>query len=211
MAISSSTTWLICLALLVQCLRPAHAFLVAVEGRECFSHMADHGDTITGSFVVVDMDSSWRDDIAEVEFSILNPRGETVYHVSEREEDNFEFGATQTGLYQFCLEQKSHHVATIELNFQVGHVSPLTELATDAHMAEIIHDLQTIRINLGLIEQDQAFFKGRDLRRKHTSVSTNRRMFYYALLEAVVLVGASVLQVYVLRSLFERQAKVSRA
>jgi len=56
-------------ALLVVALlgRTADAYIIFVESKECLTQHIESGDSITGSFVVVDMDSAWSEDVGGVE------------------------------------------------------------------------------------------------------------------------------------------------
>eukprot|EP00897_Mesotaenium_endlicherianum_P005231 jgi/Mesen1/4736/ME000241S03768 len=197
----------ICLLLVFTCLssRAVHALTLVVEGKECLSQHIEAGDTVTGSFVVLDIDSAWRDDLAAIDFWITSPHGNKQYEVKEQSEGTFQFMADWSGQHQFCMENQEHLAETVEFNFNVGHVHKREELATDEHMAEMMHQVDVINLEIGTIQQDQAYFRGREMRRRRTNESTNKRVLYYALLETVVLIGASALQVYVLKHMFERR------
>lgn len=48
--------------------RTADAYIIFVESKECLTQHIESGDSITGSFVVVDVDSAWSEDVGGVDF-----------------------------------------------------------------------------------------------------------------------------------------------
>lgn len=44
--------------------------IIMVEGKECYYQSATVGDVLTGSFVVIDFDSPWRDEDSYINFKV---------------------------------------------------------------------------------------------------------------------------------------------
>ncbi|KJE89990.1 hypothetical protein CAOG_001379 [Capsaspora owczarzaki ATCC 30864] len=62
--------------------------------------------------------------------------------------------------------------------------------------------LQTVRNNLHEITRLQTQFRHREARHMHTAEDNNHRVFYFSLIECLVLVATSVVQVFFVRQLF---------
>lgn len=189
----------------------ARALIVVVEEKECLAQHIEPANTITGSFVVLDIDSAWRDDAATLDFTITNPVGDMIYQRNDAAEDNFQFVSTWAGEHKFCFHNKEHLSETVQFDIQIGHHTNRKEIAKDDHVALLMADLEVIAMHVGEIQADQAFFKGQELRARRTSESTRRKLVYYAIMETFILIGASALQVYFLRRMFEKRGNYSRA
>eukprot|EP00475_Leptophrys_vorax_P042807 TRINITY_DN8068_c0_g1_i1.p1 TRINITY_DN8068_c0_g1~~TRINITY_DN8068_c0_g1_i1.p1 ORF type:complete len:257 (-),score=24.02 TRINITY_DN8068_c0_g1_i1:65-745(-) len=202
-----------CLGLLSWC-REASCVMLLIEGRDCLREHVEAGEAVTGSFVVLDVDSAWMNEAGTIDFEIIGPHNLKVFSVSRKAEDNFQFRAMYSGEYSFCMENKDHMAATVQLNYHVGHAAAagndMQNLAKDEHMTAVIQQLSAIQASLVLVQQDQAYFQARDLRRKKTNESTRQRVFWYAVLEVVVLSLASGLQVLILHYLFNKSTKKNR-
>lgn len=207
----AAALFLLCF-LLAEVALPVRAFILVVEEKECLTQFVEAGSTMTGSFVVLDIDSAWRDDNALIDFEVFNTDGDTIYTRHDSTEDNFQIVIGPAGDYKFCFHNKEHLAETVQFDLHMGHhTTNRKDIAKDDHVAVLMADLEVIAMHVGEIQADQAYFKGQELRARRTNESTRRKLVHYAIMETLILVGASALQVYVLRRMFEKRAQYSRA
>ncbi|CAI7904454.1 unnamed protein product, partial [Closterium sp. NIES-54] len=190
--------------------RRAAAVVLLVEGKECLTEHLEANEAVTGSFVVIDVDSAWLSDAGTIDFEIIGPHNLKLYSAKRKSEDNFQFRSMYSGDYSFCMDNTDHMAATVQLSYHIGHKPYTHEVAKDEHMQGVLGQVESIRSGLVLVQQDQAYFQARDERRRRTNESTKQRVFWYALLEVLVLVLANGAQVLILHHLFNKAAARSR-
>ncbi|CAI5467593.1 unnamed protein product [Closterium sp. Yama58-4] len=161
---------------LVACRRAA-AVVLLVEGKECLTEHLEANEAVTGSFVVIDVDSAWLSEAGTIDFEIIGPHNLKLYSAKRKAEDNFQFRSMYSGDYSFCMDNTDHMAATVQLSYHIGHKPHTHEVAKDEHMQGVLGQVESIRSGLVLVQQDQAYFQARDERRRRTNESTKQRVF----------------------------------
>ncbi|KAH9328324.1 hypothetical protein KI387_000432, partial [Taxus chinensis] len=177
-----------------------------IDREECFSHSVPYiGDTVHSSFVVIKADSAWHYEDVGVDLVVKGPSGEQVHDSRDKSDDKFEFVAHIQGLYQFCFSNKSPYHETIDFDIHVGHIPYYEEHAKDDHFNPLMQQIAKLEEALYTVQFEQHWLEAQTERQALINETMSRRVIHKAFFESVALIGVSLLQVYLLRRLFERK------
>ncbi|XP_057982367.1 transmembrane emp24 domain-containing protein p24beta2-like isoform X1 [Malania oleifera] len=199
------------LLVVVSSLHVVFGIRFAIDREECFSHNVEYeGDTIHVSFVVI-KDDSWRHYSENgVDLIVKGPSGEQIHDSRDKTSEMFEFVAHEKGLHRFCFTNKSPYHETLDFDVRVGHFAYYDEHAKDEHLKPLLEQISKLEDALYNIQFEQHWLEAQTDRQAIVNEAMGRRAIHKALFESAALVGASVLQVYLLRRLFERKLGLSR-
>lgn len=187
------------------------AIRLTLDREECFSHDVQYeGDTVHASFVVIKTDSQWQYSDDGVDLVVKGPAGEQIQDFRDRTSEKLEFVAHRKGLYQFCFTNKSPYHETIDFDVHVGHFAYFDQHAKDEHFDPLLEQIAKLEEALYNIQFEQHWLEAQTDRQAIVNDAMNRGAVHKALFESAALIGASVLQVYLLRRLFERKLGASR-
>ncbi|XP_024967728.1 transmembrane emp24 domain-containing protein p24beta2-like [Cynara cardunculus var. scolymus] len=182
-----------------------------IDREECLSHNVEHdGDTVHFSFVVIKAETAWHFSEDGVDLVIKGPSKEVVYAVHDKTSEKHEFHAQKKGLYHFCFTNKSPYHETIDFDIQVGHFASYDQHAKDEHFKPLFDQIAKLEEALYNIQFEQHWLQAENDRQAVVNEKMGRRAVHKALIESAALIGASVLQVYLLQRLFERKLRTSR-
>ncbi|KAJ4725301.1 Transmembrane emp24 domain-containing protein [Melia azedarach] len=182
-----------------------------IDREECFSHNVQYeGDTVHASFVVIKADSSWYYNHDGVDLVVKGPNGDQIHDFRDKISEKFEFVAHHKGVHRFCFTNKSPYHETIDFDVHVGHFSYYEEHAKDEHLNPLLEQISKLEEALYNIQFEQHWLEAQTERQAIINDDMSRRAVYKAFWESTALVCVSVLQVYLLRRLFERKLGMSR-
>ncbi|KAK1582509.1 hypothetical protein Q3G72_015719 [Acer saccharum] len=182
-----------------------------IDREECFSHNVQYeGDTVHVSFVVIKVDSSWYYSQDGVDLVVKGPTGDQIHDFRDKISEKFHFVAHHKGVHRFCFSNKSPYHETIDFDVHVGHFSYHDEHAKDEHFNPLLEQITKLEEALYNIQFEQHWLEAQTERQAIINEGMSHRAVYKAFWESLALVGASVLQVYLLRRLFERKLGISR-
>ncbi|XP_010935726.1 transmembrane emp24 domain-containing protein p24beta3 [Elaeis guineensis] len=191
------------LGLLLSCPRRLSALSITVNDVECVSEFVlSDGDTISGNFVVVDRSRS--SDHPGIDMVVQTSRGDTVHSLKGTSGDKFEFKAPRAGMYKFCFHNPSRTPETVSFYIHVGHIPNEHDLAKDEHLDPVKVRVAQLREALESVTSEQRYLKAREARHRWTSEGTRKRLIFCTMMEYLVLVCASGLQVVYIRRLFNK-------
>nr|ACG35396.1 transmembrane emp24 domain-containing protein 3 precursor [Zea mays] len=202
-----------CLSVLcaVLFLRPAEGIRFVIDREECFSHNVEYeGDTVHVSFVVIKADTPWHYSEEGVDLVVKDPNGAQVRDSRDKTSDKFEFIVQKRGVHRFCFTNKSPYHETIDFDVHVGHFSYFEQHAKDEHFAPLFDQIGKLDEALYNIQFEQHWLEAQTDRQAILNENMSRRAVHKALFESAALIAASVIQVYLLRRLFERKLGTSR-
>lgn len=89
------------------------------------------------------------------------------------------------------------------------HVGDLLDPSLDVAPSDDPIEKSILRLNagLGLIQNQQKHLRTREREHRDTAEKANSRVLWWSLLEILILVGISVLQVYYLKRFFETRSR----
>ncbi|KAE8075504.1 hypothetical protein FH972_014214 [Carpinus fangiana] len=185
------------------------------EGEECFSQGAKYeGDSFHVSFVVIQDNSPWHHSASAdgIDLVIKGPSGEQILDFRDRKSLTIGFIAPGKGIYHFCFINKSPYHESIDFNVHVGHfksLKPSEQHLQDAHVTPLLEQIAKLEEALDNIVFEQHWLKAETYRQAIVNDGMSRRAIHKAVIESVALVGANVLQVYLLKRLFNRKLGAS--
>ncbi|EHA8590640.1 Transmembrane emp24 domain-containing protein p24beta2 [Cocos nucifera] len=181
-----------------------------VDREECLAHSAEYeGDTVHASFVVIKYEGrDYSDD--GVDLVVRDPDGAQIYDVRNKISEKFEFVVGKKGLHRFCFTNKSPYPETIDFDVHFYHVSQIGQHVKDEHVDPLLEQIEKLEEALDSVRFEQHWLFAHAYRQSIVNEGMSQRAIHKAIFESVALVGASVLQVYLLRRLFERKLGTSR-
>lgn len=192
-------------------LQESRGLRFVIDREECFSHNVQYeGDTLHVSFVVIKADSPWHFSEDGVDLVIKGPSGEQIQDFRDKTSDKFDFVVQKKGVYRFCFTNKSPYHETIDFDVQVGHFAYYDQHAKDEHFAPLLEQISKLEEALYNIQFEQHWLEAQTDRQAIVNDNMSRRAMHKAMFESAALIGASVLQVYLLKRLFERKLGTSR-
>ncbi|XVF81424.1 hypothetical protein PTKIN_Ptkin15bG0153600 [Pterospermum kingtungense] len=189
-------------------LRGTQGVRLAMDREECLSHDVKYeGDTVHVSFVVLKAESPWHFSDEGVDLVIKGPSGDQIHHFRNEISEKYEFVVNKKGVYSFCFYNKSPYPETVDFDIKVGHfaVSANNQLAKDEHFAPLMEQISKLEEALYYIQFEQHWMEALTDRQAIVNDIIGRRAIHKAMVESAALVGASILQVYLLKRLFERK------
>lgn len=82
------------------------------------------------------------------------------------------------------------------------------ELAKKEHLDPLETQILQLSAAISAVHNEQKYMKMRETRHRYTNDSTNSRVLWWSFFEAVILIGASLFQVYYLRRFFEQKTSL---
>ncbi|KAK4851871.1 hypothetical protein QYF36_019058 [Acer negundo] len=156
------------------------------------------------------VDSSWYYSQDGVDLVVKGPSGDQIHDFHDKITEKFDFVAHHKGVHRFCFSNKSPYHETIDFDVHVGHFSYYDEHAKDEHFNPLLEQISKLEEALYNIQFEQHWLEAQTERQAIINEGMSHRAIYKAFWESLALVGASVLQVYLLRRLFERKLGISR-
>ena len=131
--------------------------------------------------------------------------GETeVYNALRKSEDRFEYVTRSAGTLRTCFENKGKYDSVISYSAHLGHEWD-HEKATAQHVDPTYERLNNVESRVGNLMEEVRYHERRAKRHMHTARTVNGRVLRWALLEAVIMVGASYYQFYYVKQLFDKR------
>ncbi|GMI85205.1 p24 subfamily beta 2 [Hibiscus trionum] len=182
-----------------------------IDREECLSHDVKYeGDTIHASFVVIKADSGWHSSHEGVDLVVKGPSGDQIQDYRDKISEKFEFVANQKGVHHFCFSNKSPYHETVDFDVHENHFSYYDQHAKDEHFEPLLEQISKLEDALYNIQFEQHWLEAQTEREATVIEAMSKKALHKALYESAALIGASVLQVYLLRRLFERKLGMSR-
>ncbi|XP_059661270.1 transmembrane emp24 domain-containing protein p24beta2-like [Cornus florida] len=202
---------IILMVLILSIIRGAVGVRFVIDREECFSHNAKYeGDIVHVSFVVIKSNMLWHQSDDGVDLVIKGPSGEQIHDFRDKTSEKYEFMVQKNGLYQLCFTNKSPYSETIDFDIHISHFSYHDQHAKDEHFDPLLEQISKLEDALYNIQFEQHWLEAQTDRQAIVNEGMSQRAIQKAMFEAAALIGASVLQVYLLKRLFERKLGTSR-
>ncbi|MCO5607035.1 hypothetical protein L7F22_061226 [Adiantum nelumboides] len=148
-------------------------------------------------------------DLVHVSFVIEGPNN-FRQEVFDKAAEKLEFLASHRGSYKICLKNKSPYAEMIDFTVHVGHVPYYDQKVQDDHINPLMGQIAKLEEAIYAVQFEQHWLYAQTEQQSILNDSLSRRLIYRALFEGAALIGASVLQVYLLRRLFNKKLNQSR-
>ncbi|KAM7250892.1 hypothetical protein ACFE04_022775 [Oxalis oulophora] len=186
-------------------LQAVYAIRFVIDRDECFSHDVKYsGDTVYVGFNVIKTETYWSHDQQAVDFVVKGPHGEQIHDGRDKVSDKFYFVGGK-GVYHFCFTNKSPYHETIDFDVRESHFQLDSEHLKDEHLKPVLEELSKLESSLFNVHFEQNWMSAQMDQRRIAHEATDRKALYKAIWESAALVGASSLQIYLLRRLFNKK------
>ena len=153
----------------------------------------------------------WDEDEGKIEARAMVGRGadgtegeEEVYNALRKSEDRFEYVTRSAGTLRTCFENKGKYDSVISYSAHLGREWD-HEKATAQHIDPTYERLNNVETRVGNLMEEVRYHERRAKRHMHTARTVNGRVLRWALLEAVIMVGASYYQFCYVKQLFDKR------
>lgn len=142
--------------------------------------------------------ASSKEETSSVDFQITDPSGDVVFEKFDEAEGLFHFMARKKGTYAFIISNHKWMQQKM-VTFAVGKGNETT-LQTE-HLDTIDSHMQVIERTLKDIQTESTYLWIRQKSHMKTVESIHRRVFWFCVVEFLILVGISGFQVYYIKGL----------
>ncbi|XP_075038461.1 transmembrane emp24 domain-containing protein 5 [Mixophyes fleayi] len=191
-------------------------FTITIQAgrKECFFQPMTQDATLEIEYQVLDGAS------LDIDFNIISPNGDIVLS-EERQSDGVHTLQTINGDYQFCFDNTFSHISEKVIFFELilDHITGEendqedwknyvigTDLL-DMKLEDILETINSVKGRLGKSLQVQNLLRAFEARDRKIQESNFERVTFWSIVNLVVMVVVSVMQVYMLKSLFEDKRK----
>ncbi|XP_047337853.1 transmembrane emp24 domain-containing protein p24beta2-like [Impatiens glandulifera] len=182
-----------------------------IDREECLSHNVQYeGDSVHFSFVVIKSEGAWHYAPEGVDLVVKGPNGDQIHDFRDKISEKSEFVTRHKGVHRFCFTNKSPYHETVDFDVHEAHFSYHDPHAKDEHFNPLLEQISKLEEALYNIQFEQHWLEAQTDQQALVNEKMSKRAIHKALYESAALVGASVVQVYLLRRLFERKMGMSR-
>ena len=142
----------------------------------------------------------------DIDVKITDLKQNKIIHSSDRKpEGDFVLTIPEPAEIMICFSngKSSFEPKIVEFDVTLSHVPE-----TSSNMGQVEEALDRLQQELSNIKQNLSRLRGRVLRNMETVQSAESRIFYFSILEAVMIVFMAILQVYVLKNYFAPKGNI---
>ncbi|KIJ70342.1 hypothetical protein HYDPIDRAFT_77186 [Hydnomerulius pinastri MD-312] len=199
MSLRQHTSWLalFCVSLLavLPTLVSAHKIDIPASTKECFFEDLHEHDQMTITYQVGEGGH------LDIDFWLTDPEGNVLTKQIRYSTGTTSITAEKDGRYEYCFSNQMSTMADKQVSFNVHGIIYVEE---DADIvAPVEREIRSLAIGLLSVKDEQEYIVVREKRHRDTAESTNDRVKYWSVLQAIVLFSVVAWQVYYLKSFFE--------
>ncbi|KAJ3171911.1 p24 complex component [Geranomyces variabilis] len=170
----------------------------------CFNEHLQAQERLDLSYEVADGGS------LDVDFVIYSPNSRPLYNLNGESFATFGFNAELEGTYVYCFSNKKSGSSERKLSFSVHGPDEVFKIenkelkeSVDDPTDTIQAELRTLDSGIKAIRDEQAFLVQRERRHRLTADSTNARVLYWSMVQALALIGVCYFQISYFKRFFE--------
>ncbi|KAI9490884.1 emp24/gp25L/p24 family/GOLD-domain-containing protein [Zychaea mexicana] len=185
----------------------ALTYNVAANEKACFYLFADTPGKKVGFYFAVQSGGSF-----DIDFVVQDPRERIVVDGQKARQGDYVFTANHVGEYSFCFANDMSTFAeklvdfeiTLEHEVRPNYQKTSSSAASQAPepLSNMEESLFRLSGSLTSVARTQKYFRTRENRNSSTVISTESRIFWFALLESAAIIVMAFLQVFVVRNFF---------
>jgi hypothetical protein len=170
--------------------------------QECFFETVEQSNKLQGSFEVVS------GGLFDVDCAVSGPGGETHYSAQRQKSGAFSLLAPRAGAYSICFSSRMSSSAdkTVAFSLHTGDAL-FRDVAKQEHVTPLENEITQLMDAINKVEDEQQYMAARERQSRETNESTNRRVLWFSLLEALVVVALGAWQISYLRQTFEKKGR----
>lgn len=146
--------------------------------------------------------------LLDIDVTVYGPSNEVHYTVQRQKTGTFSLLAPTTGAYRICLSNRMSTLTekTVAFSIHVGD-DLFRDIAKQEHVTPLENEITELADGVAKIEDEQQYMWARERAARDTNESTNSRVMWYSVLEAVVMFSLGFWQIMYLKSGFEKKGK----
>jgi len=138
----------------------------------------------------------------DIDFWISDPTGSAIKKNIRFSTGTASITAEKDGRYEYCFSNQMSTIADKIVSFNVHGVIYVGDEAAEI-VAPIEREIRSLAHSLSSVKDEQEYIMIRERTHRNTAESTNGRVKWWSILQALVLVSVVAWQVYYLKSFFE--------
>ncbi|KAH9917792.1 emp24/gp25L/p24 family/GOLD-domain-containing protein [Fomitopsis serialis] len=188
----------------------ASALTTAIGANErlCFFADVDKAGEKIGFYFAVQAGGSF-----DIDYEVTDPNAKVLLDGARERQGDYVLTANHVGEYSFCFENDMSTLTEKLIDFDIMVESeprrepPAKPGQISEHTSALEESIFKLNGMLQNIKRTQKYFHTRENRGFDTVRSTQHRLFWYAVLECLGIIGMAVLQVYVLQTFFTKTGR----
>lgn len=180
-------------------------FSVPARRMECFYEDFEAGSTIEVQYLVLTGQN--------INFMVKNPRGAFIV-IDNSNEGWWPLDIDETGEYAICLDNTLSKLSSKQVFLSMTTTAGTRDLkpsdseeTMDPIAEEMIKKIDGLDQKLSKVVSIQHYLRAREARHRKTVESNDSKVFWWSLVECVLMVTSGAIQVVVIRSLFRTRRK----
>ncbi|KAI0081824.1 supernatant protein factor C-terminal domain-containing protein [Panus rudis PR-1116 ss-1] len=171
-----------------------HMIEVPASKKECFFEDLHVNDKMTVTYQVGGGGH------LDIDFWLVDPEGHALDKRIKQSTGTVSITASKDGRYEYCFSNQMSTVVDKMVSFNVHGVIYVDE---DDTVAPIEREIRNLAQGLTAVKDEQEYIVVRERTHRNTAESTNSRVKWWSVLQAIVLFIVVAWQVYYLKSFFE--------
>lgn len=189
----------------------ALTFILGAQEQQCYYVFTTRPNTQIGYYFAVQSGGAF-----DVDYTISNPEGTTVISDEKQRQGDFTFNADKVGEYKFCFSNGMLTFAEKVVDFEIklededsaqaqlrAKMPVLVNLEPIEHVEQMKQTIDKISSQLDGLARTLQYYKTRSNRNQATVRSTESRIYYFSILEVLLMVGMAGLQIVVVQLFFK--------
>ncbi|KAJ3934242.1 MAG: COPII-coated vesicle protein [Lentinula lateritia] len=172
----------------------AHMIDVPAGKKECFFEDLHKQDKMTVTYQVGGGGH------LDIDFWLADPEGRLLGKQVKQSTGTLSITAEKNGRFEYCFSNQMSAIADKIVSFNVHGIIYVGE---DDVVAPIEREIRLLAHGLAAVKDEQEYIVVREKTHRNTAESTNDRVKWWSVLQAVVLFAVVGWQVYYLKSFFE--------
>lgn len=180
---------------------------------KCLGEEIQEGTLVVGTYNVAKTDSHGKpiSDPGRVTVKVTSPYGHQLHWLENVEEGHFGFTTKESGQYMACFWLPVDHPADqnevqVELEWKIGVAAKdWGKIAKKDKLDGIGLELRKLDEAVKSIREEMTFFRKRESEMRDLNEVTNSRVAWLSIVSLLVCVGLAALQLWHLKSFFERK------
>ncbi|KZW01587.1 hypothetical protein EXIGLDRAFT_666317 [Exidia glandulosa HHB12029] len=176
---------------------------IPANARQCYYADVDKAGEKLGFYFAVQSGGSF-----DIDFEVKDPNGKILLIGQRERQGDYVFTANHIGEYEFCFENDMSTLTEKLVDFDIMVESeprrdvPLKPGQIADQTSALEESIYRLNNMLMKIKRTQQYFHTRENRGFSTVVSTQSRIFWYAVFQTLTVVGMALFQVYILQAFF---------
>ncbi|KIL68285.1 hypothetical protein M378DRAFT_191260 [Amanita muscaria Koide BX008] len=179
---------------LLTSLASAHLIEVPAGHKDCFFEDLHKNDKMTVTYQVGGGGH------LDIDFWLTEPANTVLAKHIRQDTGSVSITAEKDGRYEYCFSNQMSAIADKLVSFNVHGVMYTGD---DDVVAPIEREIRSFAIALTAVKDEQEYIIIRERTHRNTAESTNSRVKWWSILQAMVLFAVVAWQVYYLKSFFE--------